>query len=34
MVFNKGELVGGLDIIKELDSSGELDTMFALEKSI
>ncbi|RGB35727.1 glutaredoxin-3 [Rhizophagus diaphanus] len=33
MVFNKGELVGGLDIIKELDSSGELDTMFALEKS-
>jgi glutaredoxin-related protein len=31
MVFHKGELIGGLDIIKELNSSGELDTMLASE---
>ncbi|CAG8466498.1 7187_t:CDS:2 [Acaulospora morrowiae] len=33
MVFNNGELIGGLDIIKELSSSGELDSIIGTEVS-
>ncbi|CAG8673909.1 968_t:CDS:2 [Acaulospora colombiana] len=33
MVFNNGELIGGLDIIKELDSNGELDSIIGTEVS-
>ncbi|RHZ72249.1 hypothetical protein Glove_243g41 [Diversispora epigaea] len=32
MVFNNGELIGGLDIIKELDSSGELNNIINNKK--
>lgn len=26
-LYIKGELIGGLDIVREMDASGELDTM-------
>ena len=32
MLFFKGELVGGLDVIKGLNGTGELDEMLGSEK--
>ncbi|CAG8525346.1 7614_t:CDS:2, partial [Paraglomus occultum] len=34
MLFFKGELLGGLDVVKGLDSSGELDEKLASEKKV